>query len=232
MAGTPGSGLMWRALGASVLVHVAVALCIPALAWTASPEPSVETISFVRITHLVIAPHPRPRPQPRAQAPHRAPTPKVTFATRNELAHTSHRRIASPPPAISHLDSSAPTVADVSAAGASTGEPSSAPVPTPTPPPAVATTDRHRQGGLMPFTAEQPDPVLDPEVRKQLQSLGVHVTLIVTVDEDGRTENVAFVPPIDASTQARIASLLADASWDPAVCGGGISCEGRATIKL
>ncbi|MGB9650580.1 MAG: hypothetical protein WCB01_02135, partial [Candidatus Cybelea sp.] len=84
----------------------------------------------------------------------------------------------------------------------------------------------------LPFGAQQPDPVLDPDVRKQLDALGAHVTLIVTVGEDGRTENVSFRPPVDPQLETRIRSLLADASWDPAVCGGGVSCEAQATIKL
>jgi hypothetical protein len=97
---------------------------------------------------------------------------------------------------------------------------------------AVASVGGHDTGGYMPFGAEQPDPVLDPGIRKQLVSLGVHVTLVVTVGEDGRTKSIVFDPPVDQQLEGRIQSLLADASWDPAVCGGGISCEGRATIKL
>ena len=54
----------------------------------------------------------------------------------------------------------------------------------------------------------------------------------MTVGEDGRTEEVAFDPPIDPQTESRIRSLLADANWDPAVCGGGVACEAHATIKL
>ncbi len=74
--------------------------------------------------------------------------------------------------------------------------------------------------------------MLDPGVRQQLSALGTHVTLIVTVGNDGRTENVVFQPPIDSQLESKIRSLLADASWDPAVCGGGVSCEASATIKL
>ena len=84
----------------------------------------------------------------------------------------------------------------------------------------------------MPFGAEQPEPVLDPSVRKELDALGAHVTLVVTVGDDGRTESVDFQPPIDPALESRIRSLLSDASWDPAVCGGGVACEGRATIKI
>ncbi len=224
--------LTWLAFAASLAVHVGVAFFIPALAWTAAASTPVETISFVRITRMRIEPRPHPAPQPRAEAPRRKAKPAVVFASQVELAHATRRRNASPPPAISRQNSSAPTVASLSAAGQTTGAPSSVPQPTPTPVvQAVASAPRH-EGGTMPFTAEQPDPVLDPEVRKQLATLGVHVTLLVTVDEDGHTKTVAFEPPVDPAMQARIQTLLADANWDPAVCGGGISCEGRATIKL
>ncbi|MGA8533553.1 MAG: hypothetical protein WB615_05550, partial [Candidatus Tumulicola sp.] len=97
---------------------------------------------------------------------------------------------------------------------------------------AVSSTLGRDKGGYLPFGAEQPDPVLDPGILKQLGSLGVHVTLLVTVGDDGRTKDVIFQPDVDPRLESRIESLLADASWDPAVCGGGISCEGRATIKL
>jgi hypothetical protein len=43
---------------------------------------------------------------------------------------------------------------------------------------------------------------------------------------------VVFQPSLDPQTENRIRSLLADASWDPAVCGGGVACEAQATIKL
>ncbi len=127
----------------------------------------------------------------------------------------------------------APAVAAVQRAG--TGNGNSNPVPQTSPSPAaraVASVGTHQSGGYLPFGAEQPDPVLDPGVRKQLDALGVHVTLVVTVGDDGKTETIAFDPPLDAQLEDHIRSLLADASWDPAVCGGGVACEGRATIRL
>jgi len=97
----------------------------------------------------------------------------------------------------------------------------------------VASTEtRHDVGGYMPFGATQPDPVLDPGVLKALNALKVHTTLTVTVDEDGHTKSIAFDPPVDSKIEAQIRTMLADASWDPAVCGGGVACEGRTTIKL
>ena len=61
---------------------------------------------------------------------------------------------------------------------------------------AVASTVGHDKGGYLPFGAEQPDPVLDPGVRKELASLGVHVTLVVTVGEDGKTKTIEFQPDV------------------------------------
>ncbi len=91
------------------------------------------------------------------------------------------------------------------------------------------TNDR---GGVSPFGAEQP-PVLDPRVKAALlQRFNVHVVLIITVGEDGKTKKVEFHPPLDDATQRAIQTLLANANWDAAVCGGGVSCEGVATIKL
>ena len=84
----------------------------------------------------------------------------------------------------------------------------------------------------MPFGADLPEPVLDPKARAELSRRfgGVHVTLIVTVGDDGRTKSVEFHPPLDARLQAEISALLAAANWDAAVCGGGIPCTGRTTI--
>jgi len=231
-AGEPPRRLGRATLG-SVGFHVLVALCIPALAWTASNAPAVETVSFTRIQHIVIDP-PQHRPQPKPAAPHFSLAPKVTLVAEHvDLSKTTPNRSASPPPANPSDRSSAPEIAQYSIAGNGTGAGEAAPRPTDTPAPReVASVGTHSAGGYLPFGAEQPDPVLNPEVRRQLASLGVHVTLVVTVDEDGRTKNVAFDPSVDSSLQSRIESLLADASWDPATCGGGVSCEGHATIKL
>ena len=222
-----------RATLGSLVVHALVALCIPALAWTASSAPAVETLSFTRVQHIVIEP-PQHRPQPRPVAPHFTQTARVTLVTEHvELSQASPRRSSSPPPMNASTRSSAPTVAQYSVAGSGTAAGDAAPRATATPAAReVASVGGHNAGGYLPFGAEQPEPVLNPEVRRQLEALGVHVTLVVTVDEDGKTKNVDFSPAVDAALQGRIESLLADASWDPAICGGGVSCEGRATIKL
>ncbi|MGC2129858.1 MAG: hypothetical protein WA629_07150, partial [Candidatus Aquilonibacter sp.] len=100
-------------------------------------------------------------------------------------------------------------------------------------PPAAQGEVASRQaiGGYMPLGVSDM-PVLDPSVRRALLALGVHVRLTITVDSAGHTKNVAFQPPLDAGVEDQIRSLLASASWDPAVCGGGMTCDGQATITL
>ena len=223
---------MGEAFAGSLGLHILVALFIPAIAFTVASSNPVETISFVKIAHIEII-RPKVAPvQPRAEAPHQSKTVAVTFVTRAELSH-ARRHDASPPPAVQRADSVAPTVGSQSKAGVAAGSTQSDAAPQPTATPAqVASNTGHQAGGYMPFTAEQPVPVLDPGILKQLQGMGIHVTLVVTVDDDGKTKNVAFQPALDPDMQAKIQALLADASWDPAVCGGGIACEGQATIKL
>lgn len=219
---------------ASVALHAFAALLIPALAWMPSNAPPVETISFVHVTRIVIQPKPKAVPQPRAQAPHHNTIVVRKLSTNLDLAHVQSHKKASPPPLIERDVSVAPLVGQSqvgkgTAANVSQAEPqpSSEPVTR-----SVASVDERHTGGYLPFGAQQPDPVLDPNVLKALSTLGIHVTLVVTVDENGKTETVAFQPPVDAKTEKQIESMLADAAWDPAVCGGGVSCEGRATIKL
>jgi hypothetical protein len=221
-----------QAAFASVGIHVLAALAIPALAWTSGNVTPVETISF---THIIRVETTRPRParaKPRAVAPHHSVKPTINFANVHMTYAAPHRH-ASPSPKTATNAPQAPAVAAVQRAG--TGNGNSNPVPQTSPSPAaraVASVGTHQSGGYLPFGAEQPDPVLDPGVRKQLGALGVHVTLVVTVGDDGKTETIAFDPPLDPQLEDHIRSLLADASWDPAVCGGGVACVGRATIRL
>jgi hypothetical protein len=224
---------MGRALLASTGFHVLAAALIPALAFTMTSGAPVETITFVRIPRIQIERRQPPQPQPQAVAPARSTTRVISETTRVELAHTALHRISSPPPATAYRQSMAPVVAAVPRAGSGTTGGEAAPQATAPPQArAVSATVGRDTGGYLPFGAQQPDPVLDPSVRKQLTALGAHVTLVVTVGEDGRTKAVRFDPEVDAQLQSRIQSLLADANWDPAVCGGGIACEGQATIKL
>lgn len=224
---------MGRATLASLAIHVLAALAIPALAWTASTAAPVETVSFIHVVRVEITPPRAPKPPPRAVAPHHDARLTVNFARHVRLVTARPHRRASPEPAIESNAPAAPAIAAVQRAGAGSADTITAPNATPSPVVrSVASVGARKPGGYLPFGAEQPEPVLDPGVRQQLDSLGTHVTLIVTVGDDGRTEDVVFNPPIDSQLEGKIRSLLADASWDPAVCGGGVSCEGRATIKL
>ncbi len=232
-AAVAARGRMGRATLASLAIHLVAALAIPALAWTASSAAPVETVSFIHVVRVQITPPRAPHPPPRALAPHQNSRPTVNFASHVHLVSARPHRRASPEPAIASNAPAAPAVAAVQRAGAGTSESVAAPNVTPSPVArSVASVGARRAGGYLPFGAEQPEPVLDPGVRQQLDALGIHVTLIVTVGDDGRTESVVFVPPIDSQLEGKIRSLLADASWDPAVCGGGVSCEASATIKL
>jgi len=225
-------GRMERATLASVAIHVLAALAIPTLAWTASTAPPIETVSFAHILHVEITPRRAAKP-PRAVAPAHEMTPKITFASKLHLVAAIPHRKAPPAPIVATNAPAAPAIGAVQHAGMGTSASDAAPNVTPSPVVrAVSSVARNQTGGYLPFGAEQPNPVLDPGVLRQLGALGVHVTVVVTVGEDGRTESVDFQPPIDGSMEDRIRSLLADASWDPAVCGGGVACEARATIKL
>ena len=233
LTAAPAHGPMGRATLASLGFHALAAVLIPALAFTMTSATPVETVTFTRVAHIQIQRLQPSQPQPRAAAPIRSNLRVISETTRVELAHTALHRISSPPPAISYRQSMAPVVAAAPRAGNGTTDGEAAPQSTAPPQTrAVTSTVGRDTGGYLPFGAQQPDPVLDPGVRKQLSALGVHVTLIVTVGEDGRTKTVVFEPSVDPQLETRIQSLLSDASWDPAVCGGGIACEGQATIKL
>jgi hypothetical protein len=223
---------MERATIGSIAIHIVAAISIPALAWTIADSPPVETISFTHIARLeIVRPRP-PAPRPRAAAPHRKASPSLNFTHQVALVKVRQSPQATRVTLATNMPA-APAVARVQEAGDPSSRGDAAPAPRPSPVErAVASTDARQAGGYLPFGAEVPTPVLDPGVRKQLDALGTHVTLIVTVGDDGRTTNVVFNPPLDPQIESRIRALLADASWDPAVCGGGVSCEAQATIKL
>jgi len=222
---------MERATLGSLAIHMFAAISIPALAWTASGAP-VETVSFTHILRIQIVRPKAALPRPRAAAPHYNVSPSLNFAHHVRVVKLTQRRQATRAPIATNAPA-APAISAVAEAGDSNSNGDAGPASSPTPAiRAVASVNTNRAGGYLPFGAEQPAPVLDPAVRKQLDGLGVHVTLIVTVGDDGRTTNILFAPPLDPQNENRIRSLLADASWDPAVCGGGVSCEAQATIKL
>jgi hypothetical protein len=225
--------LAGRPMAASLTLHGLAALLIPALVWLPSTSEPIETVTFARISHIRVTPTMTPRPAPRALAPHESAKIVIAAPIQAVLARPAIRRHATPIPAAASRISSAPVTAAVTKPGTGSAMGEAVPAPTATPEEReVASTNGRDTGGFMPFGASQPDPVLDPNVLKQLAALGVHATIVVTVGEDGRTKNVAFATPLDGPVVAHIQALLADANWDPAVCGGGVSCEGRATIKL
>ncbi len=225
-----GDRLLYRALLASLALHLALIAFIPPLAQLSGAQ-NVETVSFIRVVKIQLrTPPPMPREMP-AAAPVRSTVVRVSHVKRAATAiHTFSRSIAhaSPQP------ERAPIVAPAQPGG-TTASQGSGTVVAPSASPAQSDADqssRQAVGGYMPLGADEPSPVLDPAVRKALVALGVHVTLTVTVDSAGKTEDVSFAPPLDENIEQQIRSMLASASWDPAVCGGGITCEGQATIKL
>lgn len=240
--------LLWRALVASLAVHLVVAVLLPS--WMQAQSgglQSVETISFAHVVRMAImrpAAHALPTAAP--QTNRRAP--EISFARHKaELSVTRHKPHPRPTAqngpngplaaAPKHVltTQNTPLYAQANSASVSTRQAESAQTPQPQATVAerpVGGTGTSNRGGLLPFGAQQ-DPVLDPGVLSKLQSaVNGHVTLIVVVGEDGHTKHVEFQPPLDAQTEQKIQALLADATWDAAVCGGGVSCQGTATIKL
>ena len=96
----------------------------------------------------------------------------------------------------------------------------------------IASTEHLDRGGYLPFGARQAEPVIDARTARRLRALGLHATMTVRVDGNGRVLALSFAPPVDAASRTRVFALLAVASWDPAVCGGGIPCTGETTIRL
>jgi hypothetical protein len=240
--------LLRRALIASLALHLLVALLLPT--WMRAQSEglqSVETISFARVMRVAIM-------RPVAHAVHAAtPDTKRRAANVSFARHKSELSVSRPKPrprpteqngpngplaaAPKHvaLHRLSPLYAQPNTASAAAHESTAAQTPQPqstVADRAVGGTGSSNRGGLLPFGAQQ-EPVIDPAVLPKLQAkVSGHVTLIVVVGEDGHTKHVEFQPPLDADTERAIEAILADATWDAAVCGGGVSCEGTATIKL
>ncbi|HLI96407.1 MAG TPA: hypothetical protein VKT72_10010 [Candidatus Baltobacteraceae bacterium] len=242
-----GNRLLWRALAASLGLHLLLALFLPV--WTTQVSAGLQPIEAISFSHVVRVEIERPKaaslPSAVQRTTHRASV--VSFAhTRPELT-TNKRKPTVRPTAESGpkgdraaaprlLASQHSPMYARPAVSAQIASQQAAPAPSPQPattvaPRAIAGEGENDRGGVLPLGAMQ-DPVLDPTVRVQLEKLAVHVTLIVTVGEDGHTKRVEFQPPLDSQTEQQIESMLASANWDAAVCGGGVSCEGTATIKL
>lgn len=243
-----GNRLLWQALAASLGLHLLVALLLPV--WTAQVSEGLQPVEALSFAHIIRVQIQRPAAQslPAAiqQTQHRAP--KVTFARSKAELTAPHGKPQARPTAQSGPQgrvASAPRLVaahntplyarPAASAQVSTQQAAAAPTPQPQSSLAnkpVAGNGASDTGGTMPFDSYQP-PTLDPTVTAQLQKrFNVHVTLLVTVGEDGRTKSVEFEPPIDTQTESAIRALLADANWDAAVCGGGVSCTGTAQIKL
>jgi hypothetical protein len=240
--------LLWRALAASLGLHLLLALFLPF--WTMEVSGGlqpVEAVSFARIVRVQVQrPASQRLPAAVQKTPHRAP--QVSFARHKaELSAPTHRataqptaqagpqgRLAAAPRLVAAQNAPLYARPGQSAQVAAVQAP---PAPSPQPaatlqPRAVPGQGTSDRGGMLPFTADQPA-TLDPAVLAQLHKrFSVHVTLIVTVGDDGRTKDVQFAPPIDAQTESAIRELLASANWDAAVCGGGVSCVSKATITL
>jgi len=223
---------LYRALLASLAIHLVIVAFLPRFIDVAGTE-NVELLSFVHIAPVRIQ-TPRPALVRTAAAPVHAAQPqplkpRIKPATARHTVGRHTIKSTAPP----HQE--APVIAAAARAGGSVASQGTVVVPAPsTTPLEEQTTAPSRQsiGGYMPLGAEEPVPVLDPVVRKALLALGVHVTLTVTVDGNGHTQQVDFAPPLDPNVERQIRSMLATATWDPAVCGGGLSCPGQATIKL
>jgi hypothetical protein len=228
-----GMGAFWphdrfltRALLASLALHLLFAFFIPSLASVSGSGPTIETISFVRMVRMSIQ-HLQPKAQPQAAvAPKHATTVSITHARTVNGSHANSVQPQTRPDAAPNVG--AQSQLNANAQGVA---PNSTPAQAQT---QVAASNQTRQqtGGNMPFGAEEQNPVLEPDVHKALDALGVHVTLIITVDDTGHTKSITFQPPLSNDVEDRIRAMLASATWDPAICGAGVSCEGKATIKL
>lgn len=230
MGTAPRNNFLYRALLASLALHLVVIALIPPIASIQGGQ-SVELLSFVRVqtVHIQI---PKPKVQPPAKAAVQGPVPIIS--------HAHVRTVALRPVLHANLSAApqrevAPVVGQAQTGSiADATHPAVVATPSATPGTADANNTANRQavGGYMPLGADEPTPVLDPAVRKELAALGVHVTLTIDVDSAGHTKSVAFEPPLDDSVEKQIRSLLAAAQWDAAVCGAGMTCEAQATIKL
>lgn len=243
-----------RALLGSLALHGLAALFVPTLAPVAGPSPeTLETISYERVQHVALQaraarPHTQApptfkkaavtphvlrhraaaparkaaasRPQPHATAP---PTPGATVATRAFSEGASH---ATPLPATPAPVAVARTAAPASAMPLAS--PAAAPQRRAVPNAAGASA----RSGLGLFGEVQDPSLAKPVMDELLRRFRLNLTLIVTVGDDGRTKQIEFHPPVTSQLENQIRTLLADANWDPALCGGGIACEGKATIKL
>ena len=219
------------ALIGSLLLHVGAALFIPATV-AVSTDRTVETLAFSPTERIVIEPRilaVKPRPtHTHTAAPRRRGKPAPVPRAERPAIYRPLRQPVAVPVASVHAPQS--TIAVQATIPKATGTPAT--TPTPTPVVKLASVAQNAVIGYLPLGAEQQNPVLDPHVLGALRALGIHVTLIITVDDNGKTGHIDFQPVLDAATEARITTLLQSARWDPSVCGGGVPCSGQAKIAL
>jgi hypothetical protein len=216
---------MAGALVASLAVHAFMASLVP-------PVPHVQAERSPAIVLPIVIERLAAR-----RAPPSAPKTPAPGAPYHELATMAPRATPAPLAGLPPRRRLSRAPAPVAAASTQATAPSVALVsPSPAQSPAVAVqaspASHLAVGGFMPFGERETTPVLDPRVLHALRALAVHVTLEVTVGDDGRTRAIVFRPPLDPAVEAKIEALLANASWDPAYCGGGIPCTATATIAL
>ena len=240
------------ALYVSLGLHAIAALLFPTLASPPAPtSETLTTISYQRVQHVALQSRPSPphsvaavtakrvvlphivrrrASAPTRKAPAAKPRPRA-IAKPTPGAVVQKRTFAVGQPSASPVPSTPAPVAMTKTAAPSLAAPSAAPAP----PQRLEVPNSHGSGarsGLGMF-GEVQDPALEKPVMDQLmRRFKINVTLVVTVGDDGRTKQIEFHPPVTPAVENQIRSLLADANWDPALCGGGIACEGKATIKL
>lgn len=250
IAARTGNRLLTWAIAGSLAVHLLIALFLPiwAPAQSSDTQP-VEALSFARVIRvqmqrLATATRPVSVPDTARKAktvsfarhkselaanrrsPHARPK-AVNGPIGPMAAAPRHEVVRRPAPLFARAPAPASSVTSTHTVAVHPPEPQTSIAPH-----AVDGAGGDDRGGVLPLGAAQ-EPVVDPAVLTQLQKrVSVHVTLMVTVGEDGHTKHIAFQPPLDAQLEREIENILAEATWDAAVCGGGVTCEGVATIKL
>jgi hypothetical protein len=242
------------AVAASLLLHALLfAWLLPQLVANNQPAlESVETISFKKIAHVSME---------RARVPSAAHVPiliaRVPKAAPVQKPRASHAKKKAPP---SRKSPNAPVIRPAGAVqpqpvalAQQTGTPApalakpalAAAARAQTATPAAADRrDQHQQvaaatgntnggGNGIFLNTDAQAPVLELGASQELKRrFRMNLTLVVLVTDDGKTKEIEFHPPASADVEKEIRDLLAAAHWDAAQCGGGIPCEGKATIKL
>ena len=213
---------------------------------------SIETISFEKIQHVTMQRKHVPAASRAAAVVAR--TPQSTHIKKPSAAHAAK---PSPPPSTKSRFAKSPQppgsqaqpialAQQVGSPGPEVAKPAqTAAAPVSSPAPAaqdkreqrqqVATTTGTTNGGGngIFLSNDEQAPVLDANASSELKRrFRMNLTLIVLVSDDGKTKDIQFQPPASADIEKQIRDLLASAHWDAAQCGGGIACEGKATIKL